>query len=533
VRVKPFIDEHIGVLDFETDPFRAGRIPYPFACGIYFSDEKYFLFWDADCDLQVVKFLKKLPACTLYAHNGGKFDFFYLLDHANNGSIQVRNERVFEMQIGNVTLRDSWPLIPFALDQYRKVKIDYRIFEYPLRERRANKIKIQHYLFEDCKSLYELITGFHAIVGPKDTIGSAAFYQMRKLGIEIESLNEAHDATFRPFFYGGHVEAFGKGIFNGYPYKYLDVNSAYPFAMLHNHPHGADYRHQKTLKGIREIGPCFIEMVARSDGALPYRADDGGLCFPRGEYRFTATGWEYAAGIETKTLRVQEILNVWIPQRLISFAPFVNHFYPLRLQSKRDGNRIAYLAYKYLLNSGYGKFAQNPRDFKEHVLARFGEMPPDDSWKWETDYGALSLWSRPAYDGHGFYDVATGASITGFQRAVLWRAICDATDVLYCDTDAMICRDAKVKIGDALGEWKLEGIVHEACIAGKKLYAVKSDGEKCFDGKDYKLAHKGARLTYAQLKKICGGKEILWTSEAPTFSAGSGAHFVKRRIRST
>lgn len=520
---------NIGVLDFETDPFRAGRIPSPFACGIYFADEQYHLFWGMDCDLRVVEFLHTLPRCVLYAHNGGKFDFFFLIEHAETGTIKVRNGRIFEMQIGRVTLRDSWPLMPFPLEHYRKTKIDYSIFEFPIREDRANKIRIQHYLFDDCKNLYDLLIGFHAIVGPKDTIGSAAFYQMRKLGIEIESLNETHDEVFRPYFFGGRVEAFAKGVFNGGKYDYFDINSAYPFAMLHNHPHGADYQHKRTLPKDKKLGQCFVKVFAESAGALPFRSADGGLCFPHDNNIYFATGWEIIAGLETGTIKIKNILDVWIPSRTITFGPFVEHFYDLRAKAKRDGDLIAYLAYKYLLNSGYGKFAQNPRDFKEYLLHPFGEYPNDQTWEWETDYGGISLWSRSNFDGFGFYDVATGASITGFQRAMLWRGIKRAKDCLYCDTDAILCRGADLEIGQKLGQWKHEGSANEACIAGKKLYALRGK----FGDEKEKIASKGARLTYGEIKSLCNGKTVTWENQAPTFSATVGAHFVKRRITST
>lgn len=518
----------IGVLDFETDPFRAGRVPSPFACGIYFADEQYHLFWGADCDLRVAEFLRSLPRCVLFAHNGGKFDFFYLIEHADSGTIKVRNGRIFEMQIGDVTLRDSWPLMPFPLETYRKTKIDYSIFEFPIREDRGNKIKIQHYLFDDCKNLYDLLIGFHKIVGPKDTIGSAAFYQMRKQGIEIESLNETHDEVFRPYFFGGRVEAFSRGIYRG-KYDYLDINSAYPYAMLHNHPHGSDYKHSRKLPTVETLGPCFVTALAESDGALPFRASDGGLCFPHDTAVFHATGWEIIAGLETGTLKILKVLDCWKPQRTITFGPFVEHFYALRAKAKKDGDLIAYLAYKYLLNSGYGKFAQNPRDFREYLLQPFGEYPADEQWEWETDYGNIALWSRPNFDGFGFYDVATGASITGFQRAALWRGIRSSENCLYCDTDAILCSRANVEIGSKLGQWKLEGSAVECCIAGKKLYAIRGK----FGDEKEKIASKGARLTYAEIKSLCYGETVTWENQAPTFSATMGAHFVKRRITST
>lgn len=524
-----------GVLDFETDPFLHGRVPFPFACGIYFGEsDSYNLLYGENIIEKTYAAIKKLPRCILYAHNGGKFDFFYLVEFANEGKCLVRNGRIFEMQIGNVLLRDSWPLMPFALEEYRKTKIDYSIFEEDRRNSVQNKLRIQNYLYDDCKNLYDLIKGFKSIVGPKDTIGAAAFYQMRKLGIEIESLNEAHDDIFRPYFFGGRVEAFQRGIHNG-KFQYLDINSAYPCAMLSNHAHGVDYVRAKRLPNASVLGNCFVTVDASSEGAFPLRNDDGSLDFPRDRHIYSVTGWEIIAGLETRTIKIHKVLECLKPTRFVNFSAYVEMFYGLRQEAKRAGDKIATLAYKYLLNSGYGKFAQNPRDFREYRLNVFGEYPDDDAcneWEWETDYGNISLWSRPNFEGTGFYDVATGASITGFQRAVLWKGICNSSGVLYCDTDAILCKKSNVKTGINLGQWKQEGIASECCIAGKKLYALRAD-TACFDGSKTKIASKGARLSYAQIKSLCRGETVTWENPAPTFSATIGATFVKRRIQST
>jgi hypothetical protein len=506
-------NEIVGTFDCETDPFLAGRIPFPFAACAYFGDNDYSLLWESDSKTdfiaRVIRLLRRLPVCTLYAHNGGRFDFHFFLEYAEE-VIEIRNGRVTTMQIGNVTLKDSFPLMPFALEEFRKTKIDYAIFE--RRRRQKHRAKIESYLLDDCRDLLELVTGFRAIVGERDTIGSAAFLQMRKLDIEIQNMNETHDAMFRPFYFGGRVQALRYGVLQG-PYKYLDINSAYPFAMMQKHAHGSEYKTTRRLPPLNKIGNCFLRLNATSRGALPLRAEDGSLSFPHTSGEFYATGWEVRAGLETKTLKIDKVLEVWTPKEFICFEDYVSRFFALRQEAKKSGDKIRQLAYKYLLNSGYGKFAQNPRDFKEYKLAPYGKIVK--GFNWETDFGEISLWYRPSFTGWGFYDVATGASITGFVRAMLWRAVCQSRDVVYMDTDSMICRTSGVAQGDKLGQWKLEGkgaYVKRVAIAGKKLY--------------------GARLSWAEMLQLCKGSTIVWENEAPTFSIG-GAHFVRRRITST
>jgi hypothetical protein len=525
----------IGVLDFETDPFVYGQVPYPFASCIYFGEQDYALRWEPQITKKTLQLLGELPKSTLYAHNGGRFDFHFLCEFAEkNKPIIIRNERIVQMDIGQCTLKDSWPLMPFALEEYKKTKIDYNIFDDRFRNIPRNRAKIEKYLIDDCKYLLELLLGFRAIVGEKDTIGAAAFHNMRLSRLNIISATESHDDMFRKFYYGGRVEAFQKGDFNG-TFKYFDINSAYPFAMLSNHASGMDYYRGQKLPRGKQLQTAFVHCVADSTGALPMRNDEGGISFPHiRNAEFFATGWEIETGLKTGTLKICEILDVWIPRSFINFSEYVKKFYALRLDAKHTGDEIKKLAYKYLLNSGYGKFAQNPREFKTYQLAPYGENLADRKkfagFEWEADFGAISLWSENSYKGRGFYDVATGASITGFVRAYLWEAICKARNVLYCDTDALICSGAKLHRGENLGEWKIEGIAERVLIAGKKLYAVK--WKTPVDGEKYKITCKGARLTWRDMLDISRGKTVKWENAAPTFSI-NGPHFIERNIRST
>jgi DNA polymerase elongation subunit (family B) len=189
------------------------------------------------------------------------------------------------------------------------------------------------------------------------------------------------------------------------------------------------------------------------------------------------------------------------------------------------GSRIDELAYKYLLNSAYGKFATDPEKFKKWFLRSIGEDCTYLSYDFEGDLGHLSLWSLPDYKESGFYDVATAASITGWVRAYLWRTIKNCKDVLYCDTDSIICKRHAIKLSDELGDWKLEDKLTEVRIAGKKLYSI-------YNGKEWKTASKGVRIDEKDMKTIIKGGTVEWENQAPSFKVcNSGATFVKRRIK--
>ena len=103
--MKPYSEE-IGTLDFETDPFLYGRVPVPFAGCIWFPGG-HSLEWGEDsedgtndCAKRISDILYNMDKCTLYAHNGGKFDFHFLLPYADEQEIKIINGRIAKMKFG-------------------------------------------------------------------------------------------------------------------------------------------------------------------------------------------------------------------------------------------------------------------------------------------------------------------------------------------------------------------------------------------------------------------------------------------------
>ena len=80
---KKKINRLLATIDLETDPFQHGRLPKPFLSG--FDDgNRVVEFWGDDCILRLVEFLATLEdPYIIYAHNGGKFDFFYFFYSVN------------------------------------------------------------------------------------------------------------------------------------------------------------------------------------------------------------------------------------------------------------------------------------------------------------------------------------------------------------------------------------------------------------------------------------------------------------------
>ena len=526
----------LAVADCETDPFKIGRVPQPFAWGYYDGvDYRHF-----DTTAAFVDFVGS-RGTIVYAHNGGKFDWHFVLPHLNPyDDIMIINGRIARCNLGMSELRDSYNILPVPLSAYKKDKIDYAIMEPDQRIKPHNKRLIAEYLKSDCVYLYELISGFVNLYGVQITQASAAMNQWKKLSQrKLPITNKEFYDVISPYYYGGRVECFESGIIDT-NFQVLDINSAYPYAMLHKHPYSQDYTHVETYVE----GADFYKINCVSHGAFPYRGEGNpgefaGLRFPNdGERRtFTITGHEYRAAIETKTIANVKVLESFIFSDHIDFTQYIHHFYEMRKAAKAKGNDAESLFAKLLMNSLYGKFASNPDNYKNYmivpmdVIAGLGQM----GWTFGGELGPWGLAEAPLNEEQKrYYNVATGASITGFVRAMLWRSIAESKGVLYCDTDSIAVRKPgpSVVLGEELGEWKHEGDFDKAGIAGKKLYIFRGVPDKKRH-REMKFASKGARLTEAQLWEVAAGGMVVFQNPVPTFSVNKAPVFTDRRIKYT
>lgn len=522
----------LAVIDLETDPFLYGRIPKPFAAA-FFDGEIYREFWGKDCVQYLLDFLLTLEEpYVIYAHNGGKFDFFYFLEALEN-PLKIINGRIAKANYGPHEFRDSYSIIPIPLAAYEKDKIDYSWFEES--ERNKHKADILHYLAKDCEYLFKLVAAFRERFGDKLTIGGTAISKLKELHPFFPQ-NEAHDTRFRPYYFGGRVEAFKTGVIHG-DYKVYDVNSMYPFVMRNRlHPTGRNYAQSQSAK-ITASGfahgfgqrPFFISVEGTNYGAFPTRTKQG-LDFNIKKGLFNTTSHELQAALACGKFKIGKIHSILIPHQTISFEDYVDKYIVEKIEGKKTGDKVREIFAKLLLNSAYGKFGQNPDNYFDYKIIRdISEIPREEWDKWDLyeRHGEIAIWRKKS-ERKSYFDVATAASITGASRAVLLEAIAASVDPIYCDTDSIICQDYPgEKDATALGAWKLEAEADKVAIAGKKLYAA-------WSGKDVvKAATKGARLTADEILSICKGGKVHWQNQAPSFSIAGGAKFIDRQISAT
>ena len=545
----PVDDREIWVADSETDPFELGVIPEPFVWGVYhgYGVSNYWQFSDTD---EFVDFVSKRNIL-LYAHNGGKFDWHFISHRFESGSdLLIINGRLARFTIGKCEFRDSFNLMPVSLEQYNKMKFDYSKMHRT--QRHLHMPEISKYLKSDCVNLWNMIHGFDRDYGRHITQATAAMkFWTQRLKKKVPRSDSDFYDFIKPFYYGGRVQCFEQGDFMADTMS-VDINSAYPFAMLSNHPYSTTYKIKpgKPRKLLKNWGPLLFVIEANSKGAFPYRGTNKKLYFPDdGEVRkYTVTGWELIAALETETADNIRFIEYIEFDETENFSEYVNYFWELRQEFKNKGDHGGEFYCKIFLNSLYGKFGMDIRKHKNYVLHsrdKFKELSYElGDGETIQNFKEWIIHAEQAKQGKKrFYNLATAASITGYVRAMLWRAICEAERPFYCDTDSITATSFSdsVKLSKQLGEWEIENHYDRVIVCGKKLYAMHSrtkapncDGATCTNRKHWKMASKGARLEFDDLIKIAAGEKVNYNNIVPTFSMSKEKPtFVSREIKST
>lgn len=526
----------IAVADCETDPFRHNRFPQPFIWG-YYDGENYREFDDT---LDFIMYVIDQPVI-IYAHNGGKFDWHFLLPFITPfENIKIINGRLASFKIGRAEFRDSFNLLPISLETYKKDEIDYGLMEKDKRYIPKNYQKIREYLRTDCVYLYELVSQFVDHYGFHLTQASAALFIWENMAGETppNDVDGALYQSFKHFYYGGRTECFFHGEHKG-EFQGADINSAYPAAMLRRHPIGLEYQaiDADAWRRLpeRDQGAVFVVLAGPARGAFPLRDEDKSLRFPDdGEiYTFYATGWEVLAAEELGLLDDYKIISVYQFVESIDFTDYVTYFYKLRQKAKADGDKAQNIFCKIFMNSLYGKFGANPDNYEKFLL-----LPPESfdnensenefsEYEFCTEFGENFLVARDLDDDEKrYYNVATSASITGYVRAQLLRAIKASTGVLYCDTDSVYAEHlGGIPYSDRLGEWEHLGRYVYGAFAGRKLYYLKAEsGEET-------IRSKGVKLSARDVVAIARGATVTYHSAAPTYSAKSKPRFISRAVK--
>lgn len=537
-------DKPFAVVDCETDPFLAGRVPVPFLWGFY-DGSVYLTFTDTD---KLAEYLKEYDG-VVYAHNGGKFDWHFLKDYFEaDTTVMLINGRLSKAKFGNAELRDSWNILPVPLAAYQKDEIDYAIMEADERTKPENWQKIMDYLRGDCVYLYALIAAFRDRHGPVLTQASAALKSWKaRTGQDAPQSTVEYYDTFRPYYYGGRVQCFASGV-GREDFSVFDINSAYPYAMLSPHPASLTFfkARPNDLEAFANENPAAcITLDCVSDGHLPWREAPGKKIYYPDDKQvrtYHVTGHEIITAFNHGLIDKIKNVRAYYWKDCRDFSDFILPLYNERLEAKAAGNKAADILAKLEMNSLYGKFGSDPRRYKAYKLfgpeslgellagAVSGEKRP---YALSGEFGHLLLGEAPlTAPEERFYNVATALSVTGYVRAYLADAINRVEKVLYCDTDSLAIVGAHdLPIGKELGQWESEGDFIRWAIAGRKMYAFERPTPDPKTGEVWKVRSKGVRLDWRELLTVAEGGAVDYTFDAPTFGVRKAPYFTHRTIK--
>jgi len=462
---------------------------------------------------------------TFYAHNGGKFDYHFFRDQINSDeNILIINGRLAKFKVGCHEFRDSLSIFPNTRLKDFGIKSDIDYAKMEISVRHIHMAEIGAYLKQDCVGLWRVIARYRKEHGKQLTQAGASMRAWSKMsGREPPRQTRGEHLALKKYYYGGRVQCFESGV-KKTDFEVYDINSAYPFAMRNLHPISTIPSVSDQLpKTDLKIGPCLISLSCTSkNGALPYRQESE-LFFPEDE-------------------RTEE--------------------------SRKKGDIAGRIFGKYFMNSLYGKFGANCENYAEYVIA---SIDTEDIWRnggklinknidggyiEYKDWGTRKLMVRNPTEEElddiqgkwRYYNIATAASVTGFVRAYLYRALCKSSGAIYCDTDSIKARGfSNIETGSELGKWKREYVGDYFAVAGKKLYADHIAGrpwdydpkEESESKKNWKIASKGAnigRLKEAPkiIENIANGESYRYNPDVPTFSFWRDQPvFVPRDLRAT
>ena len=296
----------------------------------------------------------------------------------------------------------------------------------------------------------------------------------------------------RESYHGGRTESFWRGDVEGPLYK-LDINSHYPSVMesepvgYHLEAYFPTFNRVWWDKARREKKSIVAKVLIRTDEPVYGLVYENKLVFPIGTFWVALTTPEIDYALEKgHILKVREFA---IHKRAVLFKEFINHFYSLRMEYRKAGNSTMDYMSKGIINSLYGKFAQNGRKWKEN-----------DNYDWPLDWDT----SKEGYIQEGEEEPINlryrlgrvqvletegesensipliSSEITAYGRIRLWKLISMAgvENVFYVDTDSLVTNQT--------GYDNLKGEIHHSRLGALKLEEVLHSGR--FNApKDYVL----------------------------------------------
>lgn len=326
------------------------------------------------------------------------------------------------------------------------------------------------------------------------TLASTAMHLFRRsyLKKDITTAN-AINRIAKVAYFASRVEVFEREVTDAF---YYDVNSSFPYAMTFQAPADAC----RALSRIPDNAGIYMAeaTVTVPDMYLPPLATrhTGRVFFPTGTWRswFMSTDLELLERVGGRIERVYECI---LFEPFDDLAAYAKSLYEKRRVSTDDFERVAY---KLLLNSLYGKFAESTLKTGLRINPLSTTCPhtpphPNNACIEMLMPGVFLVEDEVKVE-HAHVPIS--AHITAIARRTLYDYLQGSRPFHYCDTDGFCTKRGDLHTSDELGKIKLERSVGEGYFIGPKLYRI-----------DDKVKAKGfSRMSVDKFLRLRDSEEI-------------------------
>lgn len=309
-------------------------------------------------------------------------------------------------------------------------------------------------------------------------------HRFMKVNIGIHK-NEKIINLERNAYMGGRTEAFFIGQVPGNDFVSLDINSMYPYLMKkYEYPTRlVDYQTNPDIEIIKQSLKRFQAVakirVKTNSPAYAYREKDK-IFFPVGTFDCYVTTHGLNRAIQNNELK--KIYEIAIYEKDYIFCDYVDYFYKLRMEYKKQGNKIYEQIVKILLNSLYGRFgmkykktiSENAESAEDYYRI---ETYDEETKEYEIETVLLNKRITEGLEVNGKQSlVAIPAHITEAGRMMLYSIIenIGRNNVFYCDTDSIKIEYNNInKVNHEIHESNLGALKIEHRFDNLTIYGLK------------------------------------------------------------
>ncbi len=473
---------------------------------------------------------------TYWAHAGGIYDLLLVAENLRNRGIRyhadLAQHRITRLVVGGLTLRDSYAIVPFPLDEAAAIAGE-KAPELPWscicrrkcggycqigKRAKLGDPELEHYCREDCRVLFRVLEelAVHAQMHDIDlrgTLGSTAWATAQdKLGLPDSELAWDTWRRIRRADKGGRLFV-GRPFARG-PGVHFDIRNAYPGALARapipiGRPRELGGRRARAalLRDRPGIYSATVRVPPMHVPPLPWRHGNR-MLYPTGTFSGSWALPELVAAVARGAV-IEDVHHaiIW-PVQAPLFADLMAEWYAIR---RKVGKETPLGQWQSRLAKALtGKFAELPD------RARIVCHPDPEKIKWCNRTGRCRngchrrcgaydqldilgyVWEAPywklAPSGHAHWSAYLRA-----HTRIQWLEAAERYapgDLAYGDTDSIWVTGNTLPdpIGPELGQWELKHTWTELDIRAPKVY-------RFLDGDDRAILRGAPGLTDADWRR--------------------------------